>query len=158
MTEQNKEKKTRRPRASKTITVTRSQCEGFAQVVSIPVQFIAPALALSEDETKALSIALYDAARSNQYVAQVINSFGQVGGIAELIIVTGAIIGKRVIAVQAARNPQASANLMVAGVGLDSVIASVAGKPIVDVENETVPDKPARVRRPRKDIPVESVE
>jgi len=85
-------------RAKKTRRVTRQMTDALAQLVGIPLQVLSPADALTDNERIALSIALCDAAASNDIINTIIVNLTSVGGVGELVAVTAAIAGKRIVA------------------------------------------------------------
>lgn len=91
MTEERKPRQYRK----RAVRVTQNATNAIAQFIAIPVSVLAPEYALEPTEISALSNALYDAAASNEIIAAIINNLTGVGGVGELVAVTGAILVKR---------------------------------------------------------------
>ena len=141
------DRKPRGPNKPKTLTAkppTPDMAMAVVTFLSLPVAYLAPDYALTETEKLALGNALYDAACSNVYIAAILQNLTSVGGVGELVAVTGALVGKRVAYRIQQRMPEGETNQSAVGLNLASEVVINA------VASRRAPT-PSGVNRERKD-------
>lgn len=125
----------RKPRMKK---VSLAMCDAIVTFVALPVGAVWPEDKLTEVEMLALGQSMYDAAQSNPYIANIIHSLTQVGGVGELAATGAAIGARRVVRRVALRQPNGMADqrLIIINGASELILNGVASRRTPNVGGE----------------------